>query len=87
MSTRKEQLGLSILKSIQLAGARMMREDILFRTVAMELAHLQLAPTEIKRGITDLETAGKIASERDDYGVVRFVLTDAGRGELLSKGM
>ena len=56
------------------------------RIVSLELAHLQVSTTEIRTALQDLEAKGKIASDRDDYGNVSYVLTSAGKAELLARG-
>jgi hypothetical protein len=86
MMNRKEQISLSILKNLELSNGRMMREEILHRIVMLELAHLQVSTTEIKQSLQDAEMKGKIASDRDGYGNVSFVLTSTGKAELLSRG-
>ncbi len=83
---RKEQIALSILKNLELGNGRMMREEILHRIVMLELAHLQVSTTEIRAALQDLEAKLKVASHRDGYENVSFVLTDTGRAELLSRG-
>ncbi len=82
---RKEQIALSILKNLELGNGRLMREEILHRIVMLELAHLQVSTTEIRTAFQDLEDKQKIASDRDDYGNVSFVLTVVGRAELLAR--
>ena len=81
--SRKEQISMSILGAVKLSFGGTMREDILFRTVSMEMQFLQANPSEIKQAIRDLEMGGKLKSDRDDYGVVRFILTDAGKADCI----
>lgn len=83
---RKEQISISILKNLELANGRLMREEILHRIVMLELAHLQVNTTEIKQALQDAEAKGKVASNRDGYDNVSFVLTENGRAELLARG-
>lgn len=82
---RKEQIAISILKNLELSNGRMMREEILHRIVMLELAHLRVSTTEIRSALETAEAAGKVASDRDDYGNVSFVLTSAGKAELLAR--
>lgn len=83
---RREVLAHSILNNLAAGNGRLMREDVLARIVALELAHAQVSVSEIRQGLKDLEERGKIYGDRDDYGTVRFVLTDLGRAELLARG-
>ena len=82
---RKEQIAISILKNLELANGRCVREEVLHRIVMLELAHLQVNTTEIRTALQDAEAKLQIASNRDDYGNVSFVLTDTGRALLLSR--
>ena len=84
---RKEQICISILRALKLAGEFMVREDVLARSVVLELRHIQVNYTELKDCVEKLERDGKIRSERDGYDVVRFVLSESGRAELLAKGL
>lgn len=83
---RKEQIAFTILNTLSLSNGRMMREEILHRIAMMELAYMQVSTTEIRAALQDLESRLKVASHRDDYGNVSFVLTDTGRAELLARG-
>lgn len=83
---RKEQIAISILKNLELGNGRLMREEVVHRIVSLELAHLQVSTTEIRTALQDLEGKLKVASDRDDYGNVSFVLTTAGKAELLARG-
>lgn len=83
---RKEQVALSILKNLELANGRFMREEILHRIVMLELAYMKASTTEIKQALEAAEMRGTIASDLDDYGNVSFVLTQAGKAELLARG-
>ena len=83
---RKEQVALSILKNLELGNGRLMREEVMHRIVMLELAHLRVSVTEIRTEQQDLETRGLVASDRDHYGNVSFVLTSAGKAELLARG-
>ena len=83
---RKSQIALAILKNLELGNGRLMREEVVHRIVMLELAHLQVSTTEIKQSLLDGERAGKVASDRDSYGNASFVLTSAGKAELLAMG-
>lgn len=82
---RKEQLAISILKNLELGNGRMVRGEILHRIVALELAHLQVSATEIRAALQAEEDAGRIASSRDAFQNVSYVLTETGRALLLSR--
>ena len=82
---RKEQLALSILKNLELGNGRLVRTEILLRIVALELAHLQVSTTEIRAALQTAEDAGQVASSRDTFENVSYVLTDTGRALLLSR--
>ena len=82
---RKEQIAISILKNLELGNGRLVRAEILLRIVALELAHLQVSATEIRAALQAAEEAGQVASSRDDFQNLSYVLTDTGRALLLSR--
>lgn len=83
---RREQIAISILKNLELSNGRLMREEILLRIVALELAHLQVSATEIRRELGDAEAKQRIACSTDDFQNRSFVLTEIGRAFLLARG-
>ena len=82
---RKEQIAISILKNLELGNGRLVRAEILLRIVALELAHLQVSATEIRAALQAAEEAGQVASSRDAFENLSYVLTDTGRALLLSR--
>ena len=82
---RKEQIAISILKNLELGNGRLVRAEILLRIVALELAHLQVSATEIRAALQTAEEAGQVASSRDAFENLSYVLTDTGRALLLSR--
>ena len=82
---RREQLAISILKNLELGNGRLMREEVVHRIVSLELAHLQVSTTEIRTALQSAEDAGQVASSRDTFENVSYVLTETGRALLLSR--
>ena len=83
---RREQIALSVLKNLELANGRFMREEVLHRIVMLELAHMKVSTTELRTALQDAEAKGQVASSQDGFDNVSFVLTETGRALLLSRG-
>ena len=83
---RKEQIAISVLNNAKLGNGRAVPEEVIHRMVALELAFLKVGITEIRQALKDAEEKSRLASTRDEFDNVAFVLTQTGEAFLLSRG-